>query len=103
MPFVLSWSLLESMAMEATIVASDVAPVREAVTHGETGMLVDFFRPEQVAEQVVDVLAKPADYAHLGPAARKHVVETYDFLNVCLPQHLAAMNALLPAGRQITL
>jgi glycosyltransferase involved in cell wall biosynthesis len=103
MPFVLSWSLLESMAMEATIVASDVAPVREAVTHGETGMLVDFFRPEQVAEQVVDVLAKPADYAHLGPAARKHVVETYDFLNVCLPQHLAEINALLPADKQISL
>lgn len=103
MPFVLSWSLLESMAMEATIVASDVAPVREAVTHDETGMLVDFFRPDQVAEQVVDVLANPAQYAHLGPAARRHVVETYDFLNVCLPQHLAEMNALLPADKRINL
>ncbi|MEL6587876.1 MAG: glycosyltransferase, partial [Pseudomonadota bacterium] len=45
MPFVLSWSLLESMSMQATIVASDVAPVREAITHGETGLLVDFFKP----------------------------------------------------------
>ena len=103
MPFVLSWSLLEAMSMEATIVASDVEPVREAITHGETGLLVDFFRPDLLAAQVADVLAAPADYAHLGPAARRHVVATYDFLKVCLPQHLAQINALLPADRHITL
>ena len=45
MPFVLSWSFLESMSMQSTIVASDVAPVREAITHGETGLFVDFFDP----------------------------------------------------------
>ena len=52
MPFVMSWSLLESMSMQATIVASDVEPVREAITHGETGLLVDFFDPEALANQV---------------------------------------------------
>ena len=103
MPFVLSWSLLEAMAMEATIVASDVPPVREALTHGETGLLVDFFRPDQLAAQVADVLADPAAHARLGPAARRHVVETYDFLNVCLPRHLAQINALLPPDRHIPL
>ncbi|WP_298438212.1 glycosyltransferase family 4 protein [uncultured Jannaschia sp.] len=103
MPFVLSWSLLESMAMEATIVASDVAPVREAVTHGETGLLVDFFRPDLLARQVIEVLSDPAAFAHLGPAARDHVVRTYDFLDVCLPQHVAQINALVPADRRIAL
>ncbi|MGR3467037.1 MAG: glycosyltransferase, partial [Shimia sp.] len=98
MPFVLSWSLLESMSMQATIVASDVAPVREAITHGETGLLVDFFDPEALAAQVADVLARPSAYAHLGPAARKHVIATYDFETVCLPRHLAEMNALVPAS-----
>ena len=101
MPFVLSWSLLESMAMEATVVASDVAPVREAVTHGETGMLVDFFDAEAIAAQVVDVLARPKAYAHLGPAARDHVVGTYDFLTVCLPEHIRQINALVPEDIQI--
>ncbi|SFJ73674.1 glycosyltransferase family 4 protein [Jannaschia pohangensis] len=103
MPFVLSWSLLESMAMQATIVASDVPPVREAMTHNETGLLVDFFQPEALAEQVVEVLAEPAKFAHLGPAAREHVVREYDFLTKCLPQHVAQMNALLPADRQLHL
>ncbi|WP_299143773.1 glycosyltransferase family 4 protein [uncultured Tateyamaria sp.] len=101
MPFVLSWSLLESMSMQATIVASDVAPVREAMTHGETGLLVDFFDPEAIAAQVVDVLAEPRKYAHIGPAARQHVVDTYDFETVCLPEHIRQINALVPEPLRI--
>lgn len=96
MPFVLSWSLLESMSMGATIVASDVAPVREAMTHQETGLLVDFFDAEAIAAQVSEVLARPKSFAHIGPAARQHVVDTYDFLTVCLPEHIRQINALVP-------
>jgi glycosyltransferase involved in cell wall biosynthesis len=103
MPFVLSWSLLEAMSMQATIVASDVSSVREAITHGETGLLVDFFDPDALANQVIDVLANPGDYAHLGPAARTHAVETYDFLTRCLPEHIRQMNALVPQSSQIPL
>ena len=102
MPFVLSWSLLEAMSMQATIVASDVAPVREAVSHGKTGLLVDFFDPDALAAQVVEVLANPQDHAHLGPAARAHVVEHYDFLTRCLPEHLARINALVPDSKRIS-
>jgi glycosyltransferase involved in cell wall biosynthesis len=103
MPFVLSWSLLEAMSMQATVVASDVAPVREAITHHKTGLLVDFFDPKALADQVIDVLAKPKDYAHLGPAARAHVVDTYDFLTRCLPEHIAQINALVPVEKRIEL
>lgn len=103
MPFVLSWSLLESMAMEATVVAADVAPVREAITHGETGLLVDFFDPAALAAQVADVLARPADYAHLGPKARAHVVREYDFLTRCLPEHLRRINSLVTTAAPIAL
>ena len=95
-PFVLSWSLLEAMSMGATVVASDVAPVREVLTHGETGLLTDFFDPEALARQVADVLARPADYRALGPAARAHMVGAYDFHSVCLPDHIARINALVP-------
>jgi len=79
-PFVLSWSLLEAMSMQATMVASDTAPVREVITHGETGLLVDFLSPEALARQVIDVLARPGDYVGLGPAARARVVRDHDFL-----------------------
>ncbi len=101
MPFVMSWSLLESMAMQATIVASDVPSVREAITHGETGLLVDFLDADALADQVIDVLANPGTYEHLGPAARAHVVGTYDFRTLCLPEHIRQMNTLVPKKLRI--
>lgn len=103
MPFVLSWSLLEAMSMQATIVASDVAPVREVIDHGENGLLVDFHAPDALAAQVAEVLAKPDAFAHLGPAARARVERDYDFLTVCLPDHVARINALVPPDRRLQL
>lgn len=103
MPFVLSWSLLESMALGAVVVGSDVAPVREAITDGETGLLVDFFDPDALAARVADVLARPQEFAHLGRAARAHVVENYDFLTKCLPEHIAQINALVSVDKHIKL
>ena len=100
MPFVLSWSLLEAMSMQATIVASDVPSVREAITHGETGLLVDFFNHDELAEQVINVLADPATFAPLGTNARAHVIQHYDFLTHCLPEHVRRINALVE-GAQI--
>ncbi|MEL7380807.1 MAG: glycosyltransferase family 4 protein [Pseudomonadota bacterium] len=101
-PFVLSWSVLEAMAMEAVVVASDVAPVREAIEHGKTGLLADFFDPEDLARNVADVLSRPQDYRALGKAARVHVAERYDFLEVCLPRHLSEIDALLPKARRLS-
>lgn len=103
MPFVVSWSLLEAMSMQATIVASDVPPVQEILTHRETGLLVNFHDVEALAEQVVDVLADADNYAHLGRAARQHVRKRYDFVTRCLPEHLKQINALLPDSMQVEL
>jgi glycosyltransferase involved in cell wall biosynthesis len=96
-PFVLSWSLLEAMSMGATIVASDVAPVREVMEHGKTGLLVDFFDPAALARQVAEVLARPEDYRDLGQNARDHVIETYDFHTRALPVHVEKINDLVAA------
>lgn len=103
MPFVLSWSLLEAMSMGATLVASDVDPVREAITDGKTGLLVDFFDRDALASRVIGVLAAPEKYAYLGKAARAHVITEYDFLTRCLPEHIAQINALVPADKRIPL
>jgi len=77
--------------------------VREAITHGETGLLVDFFDAQALADQVVDVLAHPQKHAHLGAAARAHVAANYDFLSHCLPEHIARINSLLPTDKQLML
>ena len=103
MPFVLSWSMLEAMAMGATVIGSDVAPTREVIKHGKTGLLVDYFQPEALADQIIAVVANPEKYAHIGPAARAHVVKKYDFATVCLPEHLRQINRLVPKSKAIKL
>lgn len=96
MPFVLSWSMLEAMSIQGTIVASNVAPVREVITNGKNGFLVDFFSPDMLARKVIDVLSHRDNYAEIGRKARAHIVKNYDLLDVCLPAQLAYMDELLP-------
>jgi hypothetical protein len=71
------------------------------MTHGETGLLVDFHDHMALARQVIAVLESPGDFAHLGPAARTHMVETYDFTTRCLPEHIRRINSLLPTRHAI--
>jgi len=87
-PFVLSWSLMEAMACEAAIVASDVAPVREVITHDVTGRLVDFFDGDALVREVCDLLEKPDERARLGKRARELMVAEYDLKTICLPRQL---------------
>jgi glycosyltransferase involved in cell wall biosynthesis len=86
-PFVLSWSLFNALACGATVLASDVAPVREVITHGQTGLLTPFSDVEAMARQAEQVLDVPGDYRHLGESAIALVHERYS-LDVCLPQLL---------------
>jgi glycosyltransferase involved in cell wall biosynthesis len=88
-PFVLSWSLLESMACGCAIVASDTAPVREVLTHGETALLVDFFDVDALVRKTCDLIQNSAERLRLGAGARAAARSAYDLQTVCLPQQLA--------------
>jgi glycosyltransferase involved in cell wall biosynthesis len=87
-PFVLSWSLLEAMSVGCSIVASNTAPLREAIEHDRTGRLVDFFSPADVCQQVCELLDDEAARNRLGQAAREFARATYDLQRICLPQQL---------------
>ena len=87
-PFVLSWSLLEAMSLGCAIVASDTAPLREAIHHDRTGRLVDFFSVEQLASEVSALLDDPAGRSRLGTAAREFAREHFDLRSICLPGQL---------------
>jgi len=77
-PFVLSRSMLEAMSCGCLIVGSDTAPVREVVTHGETGLLTSFHDPEALAATVADALAQGHETAPLREAARRAIIARYD-------------------------
>ena len=69
--------LLEAMALEAPIVASDLPAVREVVTDEVTGLLVPPDRPDALATAVVTTLADPAAAAARGRRARRRFLERY--------------------------
>lgn len=87
-PFVLSWSLLEAMSVSCAIVASDTAPLHEAIRHGETGLLVDFFDINGLAKTVCELLEDAERRKRLGTQARAFAKAHYDLKAICLPRQI---------------
>ena len=55
-PFILSWSLLEAMAIGVPIAASNTAPIKEFIKDGKTGLLFDFFDTHDLIKTVIKQL-----------------------------------------------
>jgi glycosyltransferase involved in cell wall biosynthesis len=84
-PYVLSWSMMQAMANECVILASDTAPVVEVIDHGVNGLLEGFYDVDGLAARAVAVLRDPEQYRHLGRAARQRVLERYE-KKLCIDQ-----------------
>lgn len=78
LPFVLSWSLIEAMACGAPILASDVEPVREALTDGVSARLLDHRDVGAVAAAMDQMLDQPQQGRALGNTARRTAIQRYD-------------------------
>jgi glycosyltransferase involved in cell wall biosynthesis len=91
-PFVLSWSMLEAMSAGCLIVGSRTQPVEEVVQDGENGLLVDIFKPEKIADNVIHALGDRKAFLKIRENARKTIVENYDLRTICLPAQLRLMN-----------
>lgn len=96
-PFVLSWSLLESLASGCAVIASDTPPVRDAVEDGVNGRLAPFFDPKALAEAAADACLHPEKYQAMRKAARRTVLDRYDRTAQCLPAWLRVVNEQLAA------
>ena len=88
-PFVLSWSLLEAMSAGCAIVASNTEPLLEAITHDQTGRLIDFFDVSALVNEVCGLLDNPHQRQRLGVQAREFARQNYDLNSVCLPRQIA--------------
>ncbi len=72
MPFM----VLEALALERPVVATDVYGVSEIIRHNQEGLLVPARSPDAMADSIVTLLKDSTQARHLGKAGRKHV-QTY--------------------------
>lgn len=87
-PFVLSWSLLEAIAIGACILGSDTTPLHEAITHGQTGELIDFFDVRELAQSTARLMRDGSLRSRYSQAAREFAIANYDLKTVCLPRQI---------------
>lgn len=69
--------ILQALAVQRPVVASDVAGIRQVVRHDETGLLVPPEDPRALAEAIVRLLAHPETGRRLGAAGRALVASGY--------------------------
>jgi glycosyltransferase involved in cell wall biosynthesis len=99
-PFVLSWSMLESMSAGCLVVASSTQPVTEVIEDGVNGLLVDFFDHQSIAERVSEVLDHKDRMAAIRKKARSTIVQNYD-LEHCLAEQLKLIDSLVGGKRPV--
>ena len=93
-PYVLSWSLLDSMSVGNCIVASGTEPVKEVIQDGYNGILCDFFNIDEIADKVEYVLDNPDKVQSIKENARNTVVEKYD-LKKLMPRHIEIIKSFV--------
>jgi glycosyltransferase involved in cell wall biosynthesis len=77
-PFVVSWSLLQAMSTECTIIGSNSPPVAEVCLDNTHGLLADFYDVEGLTARAAEALRDPKRARQLGAAARAQVVERFE-------------------------
>ena len=95
-PFVLSWSMLEAMAVGVPVLGSDTGPVREVIRDGENGFLTGFFDTAALADRALDLIARRDEIAIVGQRGSETVLRHYDFESAGLPAYLDLLRPLRP-------
>ncbi|MCK4348225.1 MAG: glycosyltransferase family 4 protein, partial [Thermoplasmatales archaeon] len=78
--------ILEAMAMEKTVVATDVGAVSEQILGGETGIIVPPRNPKAMAEAVIYLLEHSEERIRMGKKAREGVKEMFS-VERCVEEH----------------
>ncbi|MCP4848827.1 MAG: glycosyltransferase family 4 protein [Verrucomicrobiaceae bacterium] len=71
-------SVMEAMACECLVLASDAGGIPEVVTHGANGALISKTKLNRLGEAVIEVLELPADQRQrMQRAARRTIAENF--------------------------
>ena len=94
-PFILSWSLVEAMGCECLILASDTAPVRDAITDGVDGVLNDFFDVDALSRAMIAAVQEPERFAGLRAEARRTALARFDRSRLGVPGWLEIIDGAI--------
>lgn len=90
-PFVLSWSLFNSLACGCTVLGSNTPPVAEVIDHEVNGLLADFYDVEGLSDQALRVLRDPEAFRPLGRAGIELILSQYS-MEAIMPRMLQLYN-----------
>ena len=93
-PFVLSWSCMEALAMGCLVIGSRTPPVTEVIEDGRNGLLVDFLKPNEIASRVAEAVANRRGLGVVRGRARETVLARYDLAH-CLPAQQRLLRSLI--------
>lgn len=71
-------TLIEAMAMEKAIIASEIMPFKEIMDHNETGILVNPFNTDEMANQIINLLSDTQKAAEFSNSARARVLKKFN-------------------------
>jgi glycosyltransferase involved in cell wall biosynthesis len=97
----LSNVLIEAMAMEAPVVASDLPTLHDAVSDGDTARLVPPGDPERLASAILAALADPAGAAARADRAHQRFLARFTIDRVVDQMGAFYERALTAAGRRL--
>lgn len=86
-------AIVEYMAAEKNVVATNVDAIPTLIEDGEDGLLVDVDNPQDAADKVLWLHGHPAEATEMKQKALKKVIECYD-INRVIEQHIKMFNEL---------
>jgi glycosyltransferase involved in cell wall biosynthesis len=82
-----STAMLQAMSCECLVMAPDIPSVREIITDGTNGLIVDFSTPDKISQKILTCLDYPSFMTTLKEKARQTIMDKYAFEKT-LPRHL---------------
>jgi glycosyltransferase involved in cell wall biosynthesis len=71
-------SILEAMVLRRPVIATPVGGVRDAVRHGETGLLFPVDDDQSLADHIEELIRDPQRAERMASAAHEHVQRAFD-------------------------
>ena len=69
---------MEAAASGLPVIATDIRGCRQAVSHGESGLLVPLHDPERLATAIEELVVDPALRLRMGAAGRRKAEAEFD-------------------------